>query len=399
MPSSLFLPIVLLLIVSRLTRGSNAILLNSLLLERQDQAQATLANATCETGYEWADDGAGMSPCVMAAGLAACNMGNHTVPPLTPGEHYDPPSLNNESVNVCQCSWAVYNLISMCTACQGQSNSVILWASYSVECQGFTESDSYFPSNVPVNITIPLYAQSNPTQWVNGVFNVTQAKQIAQGTIVLSTSTESRSSKPIGTIVGASLGGAVFLLCLIGVAIWLRHFHRRKYVQLHNTPPTRHSAIPPYTRLYSSNSEEYPVSFGDHNHSLVRSDRNEYVSADQEEWYRTPDSQIGSPNLLLPIPFRLKYDNAPLVQSTDNTHAQRPTTHDRRKTAPSAVNTQNDYLREQRVGHYSAPPGVISHNASMPNNGAAGRNRAVPVGMSNGRRPSSPPPYSSPHLG
>ncbi|KAJ3753240.1 hypothetical protein EV360DRAFT_2886, partial [Lentinula raphanica] len=77
-------------------------------------------NATCEDGFDWANNAAGVSPCVMAAATFACNTAGHNVPPLTPGAHYDPPNLANNTVNVCQCSWAAYNLISMCTLCQGE---------------------------------------------------------------------------------------------------------------------------------------------------------------------------------------------------------------------------------------------------------------------------------------
>ncbi|KIK55275.1 hypothetical protein GYMLUDRAFT_879791 [Collybiopsis luxurians FD-317 M1] len=125
-------------------------------------------NASCGTGYGWADNNAGIDPCVVTAMIQACNTDgksskgipvmlsetpavyhlDHTLQPLQPGNHYNPPNLQNDTANVCTCSWAVYNLISMCTACQGAYSSLLPWASYSVGCQDFTTSSNtldFFP--------------------------------------------------------------------------------------------------------------------------------------------------------------------------------------------------------------------------------------------------------------
>ncbi|GAW04458.1 hypothetical protein LENED_006247 [Lentinula edodes] len=204
------------------TRQSKLIGYNKLTPKRRDGV-----NASCEPDYNWANNDAGISPCVMAAAIEACETGPHTVPPLSIGSYYNPPSLETNTVNVCQCSWANYNLVSMCTVCQGQAVSLSPWASYTVECDGFTESNSYYPSNyealLPSNNSIPLYAQTNPaTQWTNGVFNVTQAQAVVNGTLSLQTSatSQSTSSKPIAAIIGASVGGTVVLLCFTGILFW-----------------------------------------------------------------------------------------------------------------------------------------------------------------------------------
>ncbi|KAJ3821932.1 hypothetical protein F5880DRAFT_1614247 [Lentinula raphanica] len=59
-------------------------------------------NATCEAGYDWANNAAGISPCVMAAAAFACTTARtgHIIPPLFPASHYDPPSLRNTTVNL-----------------------------------------------------------------------------------------------------------------------------------------------------------------------------------------------------------------------------------------------------------------------------------------------------------
>ncbi|KAJ3806594.1 hypothetical protein EV368DRAFT_68720 [Lentinula lateritia] len=210
-------------------------------------------NATCEPDYNWANNDAGISPCVMAAVIEACETGPHTVPPLSMGSHYDPPSLETNSVNVCQCSWANYNLIR-------QAASLSPWASYTVECNGFTESNSYFPSNyealLPSNNSIPLYAQTDPgIRWTNGVFNVTQAQAVVNGTLSLQTSAtpQSTRSKPIAAIIGASVGGTVVLLCFTGILFWIRRRNPSQdevhddgiYARPEDLAPIRRNTEPP----------------------------------------------------------------------------------------------------------------------------------------------------------
>ncbi|KAJ7223361.1 hypothetical protein GGX14DRAFT_657989 [Mycena pura] len=77
------------------------------------------SEALCRPELGWADNTEGFSPCLLTAFVwGACFTGNGDVPALIPGDHYDNP--NSTTANLCTCSWAAYNLISACTACQGQ---------------------------------------------------------------------------------------------------------------------------------------------------------------------------------------------------------------------------------------------------------------------------------------
>ncbi len=43
-----------------------------------DSRQQALTNATCDDGYEWANNGAGITPCVLAAVASSCNTDGET---------------------------------------------------------------------------------------------------------------------------------------------------------------------------------------------------------------------------------------------------------------------------------------------------------------------------------
>ncbi|KAH7878806.1 hypothetical protein F5879DRAFT_992228 [Lentinula edodes] len=390
--------------------NANAILLgqskligyNKLTPERRDGV-----NASCEPDYNWANNDAGISPCVMAAAIEACETGPHTVPPLSIGSYYNPPSLETNTVNVCQCSWANYNLVSMCTVCQGQAVSLSPWASYTVECDGFTESNSYYPSNyealLPSNNSIPLYAQTNPaTQWTNGVFNVTQAQAVVNGTLSLQTSatSQSTSSKPIAAIIGASVGGTVVLLCFTGILFWVRRRNASKdegrYQNLPNvgTPPsTRLSSSTPHSTINTRNDGSlrnslYPSSISDYTGSLIHSE----------------DSTRNSGVL---TPFRKSYIDYPTAHDDGIYARPEDLAPIRRNTGPSVAprSTQQmyDIIRNHQLGRYSEPvlpgssgSGPAIYTYTILANNVAEETEEVPTDSSSpsARRTSNPPPYS-----
>ncbi|KAF9073490.1 hypothetical protein BDP27DRAFT_280610 [Rhodocollybia butyracea] len=94
-------------------------------------------NATCLSGFSWANDAAGNSPCFVAAAVVgACLNADYNVPPLIPGNHY----ANAQPVNGCSCA---------CTACQGFNESILTWAGYNTNCTGSLISNTtYYPSDV-----------------------------------------------------------------------------------------------------------------------------------------------------------------------------------------------------------------------------------------------------------
>lgn len=60
----------MLFLVFGLIGASNAIILRGTTDKRQT---ASAVNATCEAGYGWANNSAGIEPCVLAAALMNCN--------------------------------------------------------------------------------------------------------------------------------------------------------------------------------------------------------------------------------------------------------------------------------------------------------------------------------------
>ncbi|KAJ3718675.1 hypothetical protein C8R42DRAFT_124362 [Lentinula raphanica] len=335
-----------------------------------------IQNATCEAGFDWANNAAGVSPCVMAAATSACNTAGHNVPPLTPGAHYDPPNLVNNTVNVCQCSWAAYNLISMCTLCQGEIFSLFTWVSYSSQCENLTQTDSYFPSSfkalLPSNDSIPFYAQTDPTQWSDGVFNITQAKGLADGTLSLqsSTATHNSNTTPVAAIVGGSVGAAAVLLCFLSVIIWMRRRRPRAATSYQDitTPPHIHHRM----SAAVTNAADQGLSDA----SQVR--ESGYFSS-----MFTSESGSSSRNSQILRPYTKSYNHS---LSDDSTVYAR----------------QNDVLPVARppstnsLAQGTQVPGhlwQIGHYTNTTYTAVPTTDSNIPRNTASGRRPSSPPPY------
>ncbi|KAF9261983.1 hypothetical protein L218DRAFT_869002 [Marasmius fiardii PR-910] len=102
------------------------------MIQIRDTIEST---AVCQANFGWAYNKEGLSPCLLLAAVSApCLQGVFITTPLLPGHHYDPPSKVNGTLNQCSCSWAAYNLMSACTACQGQTSSISTWPFYNAEC-------------------------------------------------------------------------------------------------------------------------------------------------------------------------------------------------------------------------------------------------------------------------
>ncbi|KAJ7596531.1 hypothetical protein C8J56DRAFT_290095 [Mycena floridula] len=192
--------------------------------------------ASCSADFLWANNALGNNPCLVAAYLiGACHSDNWLVPAMTTGgTKYDIPP------DACSCSWATYNTLSACAACQGQSGAIQTWATIktSTNCSSFASAaTTYFPPDTPIEggITIPFWAGTAPTTWNNGIFNTAQAQVLAnEKKPDLNPDVSKKKSQPIGAIVGGVVGSIVVL----GVgALIFWHMHRRK-AQLNPHPPT-----------------------------------------------------------------------------------------------------------------------------------------------------------------
>ncbi|KAF8144666.1 hypothetical protein K438DRAFT_575833 [Mycena galopus ATCC 62051] len=120
------------------------------LIGRLEQTQAK-----CSTDYDWASNSLGLSPCLLSAFVwGSCFTGSEQhqtwcpasiaiaylvvdwdVPQLQLSQSYTNP--NATTANLCSCSWAAYNLLSACTACQGFTSAVEDWAAYEQSCGDF----------------------------------------------------------------------------------------------------------------------------------------------------------------------------------------------------------------------------------------------------------------------
>ncbi|KAF7367650.1 hypothetical protein MSAN_00828600 [Mycena sanguinolenta] len=181
---------------------------------RSEQTQAQ-----CSSDFDWAENSLKLTPCLLAAYVwGSCFTDNWNVPQLTQGNHYDNP--NSTTANLCTCSWAAYNLLSACTACQGFDSAVLNWAAYEQNCTYFL-TNTWFPDNVtlPTGTAIPFWAGTDPTTWSDGRFNSAQAKLIAQENIPDYIQSPGPQKSNPSAFVGGVIGGVVVLI-IGGVAFW-----------------------------------------------------------------------------------------------------------------------------------------------------------------------------------
>ncbi|KAF8188262.1 hypothetical protein K438DRAFT_1972448 [Mycena galopus ATCC 62051] len=179
--------------------------------------------AQCSTAFDWASNSIGLTPCSLSAYVfGSCFSGNWNVPQLPPSGGFGYTTPNSTTANLCTCSWAAYNLISACTACQGLDPDVDNWAFYNQNCSDFF-TDAYFPSNVtlPVGTAIPFWAATN------------HKPDIVQG------QSSNKKKTPVGAIAGGVVGG-VMVLIIGGIAFW---FIRKRN---QTTPAAEESGVRPY---------------------------------------------------------------------------------------------------------------------------------------------------------
>ncbi|KAJ6459633.1 hypothetical protein C8R45DRAFT_1081419 [Mycena sanguinolenta] len=235
---------------------------------RSEQTQAE-----CSADFDWAENSLKLTPCLLAAYVwGSCFTGNWNVPQLTQGNQYTNP--NSTTANLCTCSWAGYNLLSACTACQGFDADVQNWAAYNQNCSAFM-TNTYFPESVilPTGTAIPFWAGTDPTTWNDGRFNSAQAQLIAQENkpdyVQGQNPVGHKSKPPIGAIAGGVVGG-VAVLILGGVAFWFMRKRNQKH-------PEEGSVRPYPTRPHIHGRSWSDLSgksiLGPHSMSMVNSQR------------------------------------------------------------------------------------------------------------------------------
>lgn len=179
--------------------------------ERQVQS-----SAQCNSGYEWAFSGNNDSPCLAAEKVhMVCEGSAHTLEQLLPEHHYNRPSKSTASE--CSCSWAAYNLLMACTACQGQPNSIQRWPYWSRDCGPFASNAMSLRFSKVADLS--PWAQANPAQWIGGMFSEDQAQGFVQNELPGSKRTAS---------MGAITGGVVAACAVIFLAVSVFWYLRQK---------------------------------------------------------------------------------------------------------------------------------------------------------------------------
>ncbi|KAF8798289.1 hypothetical protein BYT27DRAFT_7123403 [Phlegmacium glaucopus] len=196
------------------------------------QSRAATTQAVCPSDFAWANNSKSESPCQVLANVdALCNNNNWTVAALNGSSIYAVPT--GLFATPCTCSWVSYNLISACTACQGNFyvDAVDLhsWPPFIFGCTGKLTNNTFFPVNFTTQETlVPHWATTDPTTWPNEQFSVVQAENLSTDanladitSTTSSPSTSSKSKSNIGAIVGGVVGGLIVLVAAIVIGIYI----------------------------------------------------------------------------------------------------------------------------------------------------------------------------------
>ncbi|KAK0197016.1 hypothetical protein F5146DRAFT_24613 [Armillaria mellea] len=194
------------------------------------QASPVVCNASINS--TWSFNSLNQSPCIVAAYLGGvCNSGNFTVTPLSSGQEYSGPTL--EQANACRCSSVFYSLVSACALCQG--NAWERWSLFNRNCtDGLNVPVGKFNEDIPGQTAVPHWTYQNVS--VTDIFDEQQAKSDSDApestaqpaptstptSTVPSTSPSVVSPKHtnVGAIVGGVIGG-VALITLLGLTAYL----------------------------------------------------------------------------------------------------------------------------------------------------------------------------------
>ncbi|KAF9466912.1 hypothetical protein BDZ94DRAFT_1250076 [Collybia nuda] len=211
--------------------------------------------AKCSNDFTWADNSKGEIPCLVAARIIGnCNTGNWNIPAVNSTSHYTPPDSAEKSSNPCTCSWATYNLLSACTACQGFDSSVFTWAGYMEKCNTKDLSSTGYPfSQVPFPpvTSIPYWAMTDPHTWPNQKFDVTAAKALDDKNLPDIDGPPVKKTSTTGPIVGGVIGG----LAVIGLALGAAFFLKSRKMKQHRRGAVASAYGPTHARKESNTSQ------------------------------------------------------------------------------------------------------------------------------------------------
>ncbi|KAF8163453.1 hypothetical protein B0H34DRAFT_795165 [Crassisporium funariophilum] len=190
------------------------------------------AQATCASGFDWAFNTLGQSPCDVATELGGvCVGGQFSLQPLSAGFVYLGPSAVN--ANSCRCSSVYYSMLSACGACQNRN--FIRWSTYKTNCT--TVYAQIFPQPIPTGVRVPHYAYLDVE--TADTFNLTVAQNAGgtDSTAIPSPTGTSGGSTPgatkggskvnAGAIAGGVVGGIVGLAVIAGLVFWLLRRRRQ----------------------------------------------------------------------------------------------------------------------------------------------------------------------------
>ncbi|KAI9455006.1 hypothetical protein BJY52DRAFT_692433 [Lactarius psammicola] len=208
-------------------------LLPYLLLVTSARAQVSAPNCSDST-YAWSFNSLQQNPCLVTAFLAAvCNNGVFSIPTLLPGRSYTGPS-GPDNGDICKCNTVVYNLISACDACQGES--WIPYSQWSFNCTTRANPGT-FPEPVPSGTRVPHWAYNDSS--INDSWNISAARlagvspEVTGTASIVPTSTAAQStltsnhSSNTGAIAGGVVGGIIGAILIAGVVVWFSIRRRR----------------------------------------------------------------------------------------------------------------------------------------------------------------------------
>ncbi|KAI9455005.1 hypothetical protein BJY52DRAFT_1282187 [Lactarius psammicola] len=237
------------------------------------QLQVSAPNCTDST-FAWSFNSLQQNPCLVTAYLAAtCNNGVFFVPSLPPQQSYNGPT-DVDKDDICKCNTVVYNLISACDACQGES-----WTPYSTWSFNCTTkaTPGTFPNPVPSGTRVPQWAYINTFNSDN--WNISEARlagdspevtgtasivPTSTNTAAQSTSTTRRRSKA-GAIAGGVVGGVVGAALIAGVVLWfaIRRRRARSAPSMDFQGGEKEQPLPDPPKFYDpSDPTTYPTSVG-----------------------------------------------------------------------------------------------------------------------------------------
>ncbi|KAI9446131.1 hypothetical protein H4582DRAFT_2052239 [Lactarius indigo] len=193
-------------------------LLSYLLIIGSARAQVIAPNCS-DSSFTWSYNSLQQTPCLVTAYLAAvCNNGAFTFYALQPGNYYTGPG-GSDNGDPCKCNTVVYNLISACGACQGES--WIPYSTWSFNCTKATAGN--FPKPVPNVTRVPHWAYIDSS--ISGNWNISAAQLAGDSPEV--TGTASISAPHHSSNAGPIAGGVIGAALIVGVIVWFSIRRRR----------------------------------------------------------------------------------------------------------------------------------------------------------------------------